>query len=52
MRRAKDNNIRLLDGSLDGPVAPTSGNVNIQVTYVDKAVVLPSATPPMLTDGE
>jgi transposase len=41
-----------LDGSLDGPVGPTSGDVNITVQYVDKAVILPSATPPMLPPGD
>jgi hypothetical protein len=39
-----------LDGSLDGPVAPTSGNVIVQVQYIDKAIVqhspAPSALPP------
>lgn len=40
-----------LDGSLDGPVTASSGPVNIVVTYVDKAVMLPSAAPPML-EGE
>jgi hypothetical protein len=40
-----------LDGSLDGPVAPSTGEVKISVTYVDKAVMLPGASPSMLTDG-
>lgn len=41
-----------LDGSLDGPVAPQSGNVSVTITYVDKAIIAASPTPPMLTDGE
>jgi hypothetical protein len=41
-----------LDGSLDAPIAPTAGPVNIVVTYVDKAVMLPSAAPRLLEDGE
>jgi|SRR5580693_7235597 hypothetical protein len=41
-----------LDGSLDGPVAPTSGNVQVVIQYVDKAIIAAGSTPPMLTDGE
>jgi hypothetical protein len=41
-----------LDGSLDGPVAPQSGNVSVVITYIDRAVIAASPTPPMLTDGE
>jgi hypothetical protein len=40
-----------LDGSLDGPVATTSGPVQITVQYVDRQLVLPSA-PALLGDGE
>jgi Flp pilus assembly protein CpaB len=40
-----------LTGDLDAPIAPTSGPVNIVVTYVDKAVMLPGATPQLVEGG-
>jgi hypothetical protein len=41
-----------LDGSLNGPVGPTSGDVNIQVTYVDKAIIQQAPALPALPPGE
>jgi hypothetical protein len=41
-----------LDGSLDGPIAPTSGNVQVTIQYIDKAIVAASPAPRLLTDGE
>lgn len=40
-----------LDGSLDGPVAPTSGNVTVQIQYVDKQLNVAGA-PPLLEEGD
>jgi hypothetical protein len=41
-----------LDGSLDGPTAPTSGNVIVQVQYIDKAIVQHPPAPPALPPGD
>jgi len=54
VREARDNLELLgrLDGSLDGPVAPASGNVIVQVQYIDKAIIQHSTTPPALPTGD
>ena len=41
-----------LDGSLDGPVAPQSGDIRIEVTYIDKAIIQQAPALPMLPPGD
>lgn len=52
VREARDNLELLgrLDGSLDVPIAPASGRVNVIVTYVDKQLVV-SGAPAGLQEG-
>jgi hypothetical protein len=47
--------VRIADllARMQGAVKETPGStVNVTVTYVDKAVILPSATPPALPPGD
>ena len=41
-----------LDGSLDGPVAPQAGNVQVQIVYVDKQLNVAGPATPKLINGQ